>query len=276
MHGLGNDFVVLDARKQALPLGSAAIRHMADRRFGIGCDQLIVLEADAEADIRMRIFNPDGGEVGACGNATRCIGALLMDETGADEVAIGTLAGVLKARRAANGAVSVDMGVPRLTAAEIPLAIPVADTMAVPLLPVPDGFPGPFAFSAVSMGNPHAVFFVPDCDTVDLGRWGPILEQHPLFPERANISFATVERADLVRLRVWERAAGVTLACGTAACAAAVAGVRVGLVERVVRVRLPGGALRIEWRADGRVQMEGPATIAYRGEIALPTSEGGT
>jgi diaminopimelate epimerase len=254
MHGLGNDFVVLDTREQALPPVSAALaRALADRRTGIGCDQLILLEPSDAADFRMRIFNADGSEVEACGNATRAV-ALLHGEPAHIETAGGILA-----VEPAQGGAAVDMGEPRFEWEAIPLAYAM-DTAALPV-----GWDELEQPSAVNVGNPHAVFFVRDCDKVDLARLGPEIERDPLFPERVNVGVATVENRAALRLRVWERGAGLTRACGTGACAAAVAAMRRGLVEREVTVTLPGGALLIEWGEDGRITMTGPATESYRG-----------
>lgn len=266
MHGLGNDFVVIDARSGRINLSNAALARIADRRFGIGCDQLILLEASARADVTMRIFNPDGGEVGACGNATRCIGQLIARERGCLEATIETRAGLLLARLVGD-AVSVDMGSPRLDWKAIPLAGEGGDTARVPLdvSAIEPRLPG--WFSAVSMGNPHAIFFVEDGATFDLARIGPMIEHHPMFPERANVSLATVTGPQLMKLRVWERAAGATLACGTAACAAAVAAARLGFCAGEIEVSLPGGSLSIGRDASGRVIMTGPVATSFSGEI---------
>lgn len=266
MHGLGNDFVVIDARKTPLNLAIPALARIADRRFGIGCDQLIVLEPSARADATMRIFNPDGGEVGACGNATRCIGQLLAREKGANEAVIETRAGLLHARLSET-LVTVDMGLPALGWHEIPLAGAGTDTARVPLdvSTVDPRLPG--WFSAVNMGNPHGIFFVEDGASFDLERIGPRLETHPIFPEKANISLATKAGESAFRVRVWERAAGITLACGTAACAVAVAAARLGLASGEIRVTLPGGTITIDRDANGRVIMTGPVATSFTGVI---------
>lgn len=281
MHGLGNDFVVIDARHTPLALVPAQLAAIADRRFGIGCDQLILLEPSAKADATMRIFNPDGGEVGACGNATRCIGWLLAEEKGTKEASIETRAGLLLAevisgREETSGKdVRVDMGKPRLGWAEIPLAGSGADTARVPF----DGSALdprlPDWFSAVNMGNPHAIFFVEACDTLPLASIGPRLESHPIFPEKANISLATITGPSAMRLRVWERAAGATLACGTAACASTVAALRLGLCTGPVAVTLPGGTLSIAEDARGHILMTGPVATAFTGVIAPELLAGG-
>jgi diaminopimelate epimerase len=254
MHGLGNDFVVLDARAGAVAMDADRARAIADRRTGVGCDQVILLEPSDVADVRMRIWNADGGEVEACGNATRCV-ALLGAAT------IETLAGVLKAE--ANGAgATVDMGQPRFGWDEIPLAYPI-DAAAMPV--AWEDLEEPFA---VNVGNPHAVFFVPDADAVDLKRLGPLIEYDPLFPERVNVNVASIE-GEAIRLRVWERGAGLTLACGTGACATAVAAIRRGLAASPVEILLPGGALTIEWAPGETIRMTGPATHVFSGELTL-------
>lgn len=264
MHGLGNDFVVIDARHAPLELSAQETRLIADRRYGVGCDQLIVLGPSERADAFMRIYNPDSSEVAACGNATRCIGQRLLAETGAANVRIETRAGVLSAERSAGG-VTVDMGPARLEALAIPLSVNAADTSAVPIdvSGLNAGLPG--TFSAVNMGNPHAIFFVADVNAHALERVGPILENHPMFPERANISLVAVSGKDHLTQRVWERGAGLTLACGSGACAAAVAAHRAGLTGQQVKVSLPGGDLDIEWRADGHVLMTGGVATAFSG-----------
>ena len=256
MHGLGNDFVVLDGRENALPRIDAALAMaLANRRTGIGCDQLIVLEPSSVADFTMRIFNPDGSEVEACGNATRAV-ALLHGRP----ARIATKAGILSAQPSEAG-IAVDMGQPRLEWQQIPLSLAM-DTANMPV-----GWEDLENPVAVNVGNPHAVFFVPDCDAVDLARLGPIIENDPLFPERVNVNVATVVSRGAIRLRVWERGAGLTLACGTGACATAVAAMRRGLVDRSVAVSLPGGSLGIAWGADGVITMSGPATEAFRGSF---------
>lgn len=266
MHGLGNDFVVIDARSHALGLETPHLARIADRRFGIGCDQLIVLEKSAKADAVMRIYNPDGGEVGACGNATRCIGWLLAEEKGAREASIETRAGILLA--AVKGeAVAVDMGLPALEWAAIPLAGQGENTarVALDVLAIDPRLPG--WFSAVNMGNPHAIFFVEDNRVFDLERIGPLLEIHPIFPEKANISLVTKTGDNAFGVRVWERAAGATLACGTAACAVAVAAARLGLAVGEIRINLPGGALTIARDGRGHVIMTGPIATSFSGLI---------
>ena len=266
MNGLGNDFVVLDARKQPLALKPAQIGAIADRGNGIGCDQVIALEPSDFADVFMRIWNADGGEVGACGNAARCVAALLVAERGSPHVSIETESGMLAATVAKDGRVTIDMGIPRFAWNEIPLSQPFDDTRAIELSPAGD--PALNAPSAVNVGNPHCIFFVDDIEAHDLARFGPMLEHHPLFPERANISLAQVTGPDSLRLRTWERGAGLTKACGTAACAAAVAAVRRGLTGREVDVTLPGGDLVIGWReGDDHILMTGPFALDYQGTL---------
>ncbi|MDB5725346.1 MAG: diaminopimelate epimerase [Novosphingobium sp.] len=258
MHGLGNDFVVLDGRVQTLPeIDGALAAALADRHTGIGCDQLILLGPSESADFRMRIFNSDGSEVEACGNASRAVGVL----HGAP-ARIETLGGTI-AVAPDDAGISVEMGVPRFEWDAIPLAYAM-DTLAMPVawedLASPVG---------VNVGNPHAIFFVDDAEAIDLARLGPEIEHDQLFPERVNVNVATVVSRQSIRLRVWERGAGLTLACGTGACATAVAAMRRGLTERKVTVALPGGSLTIEWREDGQVVMTGPATEAFRGTFEL-------
>jgi diaminopimelate epimerase len=268
MHGLGNDFVVLDARRADLAISPARAASIADRRRGIGCDQFIVLEPGTEgADVFMRIRNPDGSEAGACGNATRCIASLVAAETGADRVVVRTIAGDLPVERLPGGQGGdlwrADMGPARLGWAEVPLARAM-DTLHLPL-----AAPGVADPAACSMGNPHATFFVPDLSALDLAAIGPALEQDAIFPDRANIGFVQVLAPDHIRLAVWERGAGLTLACGSGACAALVNAARRGLTGRRATVTLPGGDLVIEWREDGHVLMTGPVATAFTGTLDL-------
>jgi len=266
MHGLGNDFVVVDARARPFSVTDDLARRIADRREGVGCDQLVVIrpaEPGSGADVAMHLRNADGGEIAACGNATRCVAARLMAETGRPEVTIATRAGLLRATHFDRSRIAVDMGPPGLRWDEIPLSRQ-QDTLALPL-----GAGEPRAPVAVSMGNPHAVFFVPEAARVALADVGPVLEHDPLFPERANISIAQVIDRRRLRLRVWERGAGITRACGTAACAAAVAAVRRGDCDRHVTVTLDGGELHIEWReTDGHVMMAGPVAESFTGTFS--------
>ena len=256
MHGLGNDFIVLDAREVSLPaIDTNIARALADRRTGIGCDQLIVLEPSATADFRMRIFNHDGGEVGACGNASRAV-ALLHGSPASVETSGGTI----RVEPTEDGA-TVDMGEPRFDWNAIPLEYPM-DTAAMPV-----GWDGLDQPGAVNVGNPHVIFFVEDTDAVPLEKIGPEIETDPLFPQRVNVNVATIESRTHIRLRVWERGVGLTRACGTGACATAVHAMRRGLVEREVTVSLPGGDLLIVWGDDNRIRMTGPATESYRGSF---------
>jgi diaminopimelate epimerase len=266
MHGCGNDFVVFDEREGPLGLTPARAAAIADRRTGVGCDQFIVIEPPppgSEADAFMRIRNPDGGEAGACGNATRCVAQLLHAETGRREMVIRTVAGNLPAALAADGLICVDMGPARLDWADIPLVAP-ADTLHLVLSEGPVADP-----AACSMGNPHATFFVADLSALDIATLGPRLEHSKIFPDRANIGFAEIQAPDRIRLRVWERGAGLTLACGSGACATLVNAVRRGLAQRRATILLDGGALLIEWRADGHVLMTGPAATAFHGRLDL-------
>ena len=259
MHGLGNDFVIIDGRGAPVAITADDARAIADRRTGVGCDQLIVLErAKANgAGAFMRIRNADGGVTAACGNAARCVAALLMEESGEDRAAIETEAGVLAAERRDDG-VMLDFGPARFEWRDIPLR-EAADTLHLPLRLGPLRDP-----AACSMGNPHATFFVDDAEAVDLEALGPALEHHEMFPERANIGIAQVIGPGEIRLRVWERGAGVTRACGTGASAAVVSGHRRGLIGRQVRTILDGGELEIEWReADGHVLMTGPVAVSF-------------
>lgn len=257
MHGLGNDFVVLDDREGQLPaFGADLVRRLCDRRTGIGCDQLVHLSSTSSADVRMRIFNRDGSSAGACGNATRAVAVLLSRDCRIetdDRVLLAELTG---------GGARIDMGVPQFAWEAIPLAY----AMPTDRLPLAWGeLDGPFA---VNVGNPHVVFFVEDCDAVPLEERGPQIENDPVFPERINVNVATVESSTRLRLRVWERGAGLTRACGTGACATAVAAIRRGLVHSPVTVTLPGGTLEIVWSAGAAIRMSGAAVESFRGSFA--------
>lgn len=261
MHGLGNDFVVLDARTEALPqMTHKVAAALADRRCGIGCDQLVLLEPSQTYAFRMRIFNADGSEVGACGNAARAVALLhgkpATIETGGGPITLEPLAAGAR----------VDMGQPRFDWEAIPLAFAM-DTAAMPVgWPLGEGaLESPMA---INVGNPHAVFFVDDADAIDLERIGPVIEHDAVFPERVNVNVASLAGPDHLRLRVWERGAGLTRACGTGACAAAVAAIRKGLVQSPVTVSLPGGDLAIAWHQGESILMSGPATEAFRGSFA--------
>jgi diaminopimelate epimerase len=264
MHGAGNDFLVLDARAAALPLSRERIRALGDRRTGVGWDQLIVLEPaqDEAADVFMRIYNPDGSAAGACGNATRCVAEFLGTHSGGESFTVQTVAGLLPAQRLGGGCVCVDMGVPRMDWRDIPLAY-ACDTLHLDL-------PGDPA--AVSIGNPHATWFVANLDAIDPAALGPALEGNPLFSDRANIGFAQILSPGRLRLRVWERGAGLTLACGSGACAALVNAVRRGLSDREAELVLDGGTLLVEWRErDSHVLMTGPTALAFQGAVDLST-----
>ncbi len=259
MHGCGNDFVLLDERAHPLCLTPDQAAALCDRRRGIGCDQLVSLEPVPHdpAAVFMRIRNADGSESGTCGNATRCVAAVLAAESGLDRVTVHTIAGVLASERLPDGRVRVDMGVPRLGWRDVPLARE-ADTLHLPL-------PGDPA--ALSMGNPHATFFVAEPDEAEAR--GGALERDPLFAERANIGFARVLAPDRIRLRVWERGTGLTLACGSGACATLVNAARRGLSARRAEILMDGGTLEIEWRDDDRVWMTGPVATSFTGTLDL-------
>jgi diaminopimelate epimerase len=268
MNGLGNDFVILDSRAHRLPMDDRCARAIADRKSGIGCDQVIVLEPSSSADVRMRIWNSSGDEVESCGNGSRCVADLIFRETGRQQVTIATDGGVLQCTRAGEGQVTVDMGSPRFGWQDIPLAEEFRDTRHIELQVGPIDDPVLHSPSVVNVGNPHCIFWVKDVSAFDLARLGPMLENHPMFPERANISLAQVVSRDRLLLKVWERGAGLTRACGTAACAAAVTGCRLKLVGRKVIITLPGGDLTIDWRrSDDHILMTGPFTFEFEGEL---------
>jgi len=270
MHGLGNDFVVFDGRKGAILLQPQLARVVADRRLGIGCDQVIVMEPSKNgADIAMRILNADGSEVESCGNATRCVARLLMEEKDVAAVRIDTVGGLLVCTDAGNGRVTVDIGAPHLGWLEIPLAKDV-DTDKFPI--EADG--ARFTASAVNVGNPHCVLFVDDADVARVAEIGPALEHHPMFPARTNVEFVSRLATDRLRMRVWERGVGITLACGTGACATAVAAHRRGLVGRDVDIVLDGGELNIVWREkDNHILMTGPSSLSFAGDVDLADLE---
>ena len=269
MHGLGNDFVVFDARTNSLALGAGEARALADRRRGIGCDTVVVIEKDDEgADAALRFFNADGGEVEACGNASRCVAMLLFEESGKTEIRLASKGGVLECRRAGD-LFTVDYGAPQLDWREIPMAQAV-DTQSF-ALPV-EGFSDHAlqAASAVATGNPHLVLFVKDAEHAPLESLGPAIERHPWFPARTNVEFVETRADDAIRMRVWERGVGVTESCGTGACASVVAANRRGLTGRKVKVELDGGVLAIEWREnDDHLLMTGPAALSFKGEVDL-------
>lgn len=255
MHGLGNDFVVVDERGIAPRVTAAVAIAMADRHRGIGFDQLAVLTNTDAADVHLTFYNQDGSLSAACGNATRCIARHLMDQTGRDALTITTDRGTLYAKDAGSGLTSVNMGQPQLNWDEVPLAREM-DTLELPI----DGAP-----TATGMGNPHCTFFVDDAEAVDLATRGAEMEHHPLYPQRTNVQFASLIGPDHLRMRVWERGVGVTLASGSSSCATAVAAARRGLTGRDVTIELDGGTLQISWREDG-VWMTGPTAHVFDGQ----------
>jgi diaminopimelate epimerase len=257
MHGLGNDFVVIDARDRAVAIDAARTRALADRHTGIGCDQLILVGPGDDSDVTMRIWNADGSEVAACGNATRCVPVLI-----GRDVSIRTAAGLLHASLSGDGA-TVDMGAPRFGWDEIPLAYAM-DTARMPV-----GWDGLAAPGAVNIGNPHLVFWVGDISAIPLGAIGPEIETDPLFPERINVNLAEMVDTGHVAMRTWERGAGLTRACGTGACAVFASGRRLGILPGATRIDLPGGTLRFEESAEGHILMSGPATHVFTGETGL-------
>ncbi len=262
MHGLGNDFVIFDGRADRLDLTGDQARHIADRKYGIGCDQIITLMASDKADAFMRIQNADGSEVNACGNATRCVGDILMGEMKRDRVTIETGAGMLTVSRH-NDMIRVDMGQPLRDWQQIPLSEKIdTDHMELAAGPLSDPV-------AVNMGNPHVVFFVADVDDIPLAELGPQIEHHPLFSERVNVSIIEDRGNGHLRQRVWERGAGITAACGSAACAAVVAATIRGLVARKAVIELDGGRLHMTWDGDNHVQMTGSVAYVFDGKINL-------
>jgi len=269
MHGLGNDFVVLDAVNQAFVPTAAQVRYLADRHFGVGCDQLLVVEKTATpgVDFRYRIFNADGGEVEQCGNGARCFVRFVHEQglTDKREIRVETASGLIAPRLEADGSVTVDMGVPRFAPAEIPF-VSDSDAVVQPL----EVAGAQVDISVVSMGNPHAVQVVADVDAAPVAQQGPLIESHARFPRRVNAGFLQVVDRHSVRLRVYERGAGETLACGTGACAAVVAGIRLGWLDRKVDVQARGGLLTVEWPSDeASVLLTGPAETVYEGKIEL-------
>ena len=253
MHGLGNDFVIIDARDKAMALSGATAAAIANRHSGIGCDQLIILHPSTQADVRMQIFNADGSEVEACGNASRCVAKLIGDET-----RIETAGGIIIGNATTDGAI-VDMGEPRFEWQSIPLGYAM-DTLNMPV-----GWEDLQNPASVNVGNPHVIFFVDDSARVELDRLGPMIEIDPLFPEKVNVNVAHIE-GGTIHLRVWERGVGLTRACGTGACATAVAAIKRGLVSSPVQVDLPGGSLVISWKDGENIQMQGPTTYVFSGE----------
>lgn len=271
MNGAGNEFVVLDLRTSGAKMSAAAAEFIADPKTGPGCDQVITIENKKGADTPfMGVWNADGSQVESCGNAARCVGWLLMEETGTDKIALGTGGGDINAWRVSTDRIAVDMGEPKLRWRQIPLAEQCDDTRYVDVKLGPIDKPVLWGPSAVNMGNPHCIFFVDDVEAQAIDRFGPMVEHHPLFPERVNVSVAQVTSKHAIRLRVWERGVGVTKACGTAACAALVAANRRRLTARKAVVTLDGGDLAIEWRDDNHVIMTGPFEL--EGEGTLPAN----
>ena len=266
MHGLGNDFVVFDARKQGLALDAAAARAVADRRHGLGCDQVIVIRPGQDgADAFMQVRNCDGTEVEQCGNATRCVARLLMQESGKASVRIDTLGGSLLCSDAGGGAVTVDWGKAKFGWDEVPMA-EAADTNRFRL----DVHGTSHEASAVSVGNPHVVLFVADAEAAPVAELGPRIETHPMFPARANVEFVSVAGDGRLRMRVWERGVGITQACGSGACAVAAAAHRRGLTGRKVDVVLDGGTLHLQVReSDDHILMTGPSALSFTGDVDL-------
>ena len=265
MNGLGNDFVIVDLRRVEAAMTEEAAQRIADRKAGIGCDQVITLD-DRDGPF-MGVWNADGSQSGACGNAARCVGWLLMEETGETEVGFGTASGDISAARVGDRRIAVDMGKPRFGWRDIPLAEQMDDTRFIDIKLGPIDKPVLWGPSAVNMGNPHCIFFVDDAEAQALDRFGPMVENHPLFPERANVSVAEVKSRHHIRLRVWERGVGITKACGTAACAALVAASRRRLTARKAMIGLDGGELAIEWRDDEHVIMTGPFELEFEGKL---------
>ena len=276
MHGLGNDFVVIDSIRQPIALTPEQVRFLADRHFGIGCDQLLVVEKPTQSgvDFRYRIFNADGGEVEQCGNGARCFVRFVHEQglTEKREIRVETRSGLIAPRLEPSGEVSVDMGTPRFLPDQIPFSSPLGQDSIDPLQPLQVG-DHTFEITAVSMGNPHAVQVVADVATAPVERDGPLIEAHPRFPRRVNAGFMQIVDRHAIQLRVYERGAGETLACGTGACAAVVAGIRRGLLDTPVRVNTRGGALTVAWEGGAsHVIMTGPAVTVFSGEIEISES----
>lgn len=266
MHGLGNDFVILDRRAEVFSLDREIIQALANRRTGVGCDQLLVIEPSKKADVRMRIYNADGSEVEQCGNGIRCIAALVMEEAGKEHIQIETKAGVHSCHQVPGG-VAINMGEPVFDWRSIPLS-EERDTLNLGLKM--GALQNP---AAVNIGNPHVVFFVEDTEGINLAALGPKIETYFLFPERINVSVAKVMSDGEIRLRVWERGTGITLACGTAACATLIAASRRGLIGRKATIRMDGGKLAVEWRADNHIILSGAIEKSFAGSVGLPTAK---
>jgi diaminopimelate epimerase len=273
MNGAGNEILVLDLRGDTLALDAEDIRAISDTP-GFGFDQLIALRTSdtPEVDAVMEIFNRDGSRSAACGNGTRCVAALVMNETGATRLKLQSDAGILPVWRGVDESITVDMGEPQFRWDEIPLAEPFHDLRAIELQIGPIDAPILHSPTVIGMGNPHAIFWIDDVDAYDLGRLGPLIENHPTFPERANVSLAEIVNSTRIKVRVWERGAGLTRACGSAACAVGVAGAWTNRTERNVAIELPGGELQIEWRTDNHVLMTGPWELEQSGNLELETS----
>lgn len=270
MHGLGNDFVVIDDRASVGRVDQALAIKLADRRLGVGCDQVIVLEPSQRGDVFMRIFNPDGSEAESCGNATRCVAALAFEESGADQAVIETRGGLLACSRARDEMVTVDMGPARFGWQDIPLAHAVPDTAHLPV--ALDDLTDPVG---VSIGNPHCAFFVADAEAVAVERLGPLIETDSLFPARTNVEFVQVIAPDHLRMRVWERGAGVTLACGSGACASAAAAVKRKLANPRMAIDLDGGRLWLDASNLDHILMTGPTELAFRGSWPTDNAQAG-
>ena len=255
MHGLGNDFVILDFREDGVRLSPGEIKHICDRNFGVGCDQMVVLEPSENADVFARFYNPDASESAACGNATRCVADIIMKESDSETCAIETARGILNAFRAQNNMITIDMG-PPLRAEDIEVELP--DTR----------YPLPTA-TAVDMGNPHCIFFVDNLADIPVETLGPQVENNPIFPNKTNVEFVEILSDTKMRQRTWERGAGITLACGSGACAVAVAGEHTGRTGRNVEIELDGGSLFIEINASGHILMTGPIAYVFDGELHI-------
>ena len=272
MNGAGNEFVVLDLRASGAKMTPAAAKFIAAPATGPGCDQVITIENQDDADIYfMGVWNADGSQVGACGNAARCVGWLLMEETGTDEISFATGGGEIQASRISSDRIAVDMGEPKFQWRDIPLAEQCDDTRFVDVKLGPIDNPVLWGPSAVNIGNPHCIFFVDDAEAQAIDRFGPLIEHHPMFPERVNVSVAQILSKHAIRLRVWERGAGMTKACGSAACAALAAAHRRRLTARKAVVTLDGGDLAIEWRDDNHIIMTGPFELEGEGELPADT-----
>jgi diaminopimelate epimerase len=275
MNGLGNDFVVLDGRALPLVIADAKARAIANRTSGIGCDQLIVMERSDIADVKMRIWNAEGGEVESCGNASRCIADIIMQENRSTTATIDTKGGLLSARTAPGGLVTIDQGAPRFDWKDIPLSEKFADTRYIELTVGPMEKPLIHSPSVVNVGNPHCIFWVDDLDVVDLSKVGPMIENHMLFPQRTNVELVKITSRDHAIVRVWERGAGLTRACGTAACAVMAAGHRLKRFGERARISLPGGDLFMAINPDnGHVLMTGPAAHDFDDVLPAALAEG--